>query len=648
MEEVQNPSFNYVRLFISNITASRTKRYFDIDTNEYIDEAILQQRVTSKNVPNFTSATFRLYGYKNETERDLATNGLKSVQRNPLALFFSFNYIAKVLANQKFRPYTKDYFQMPGPDGLLPNIPAGLDLDTFQYALRFEGPEGKSSIITDVEARQLHEEEKIREIYNENPKAKGVDFKGIWYYLALSDPKNRNSGLTGKNFVITNRMDWVDENERDAANFLSEYTKWWKTQGIQPSNFVPSKEEQKIAMAAEPAVEQEPAAKPAVMRKQKTQKQRTKVLVVPPKEKEELEQGEIIPPQPIPGGPKIQAAPSSNEYDILGRKSIENYIKFLKAEGTCQTTEKRNALMEKIRIATVWQDKSKNVPPKGKKEGTHLNLIGFRMNLAPNVNKSSNVIGMALGVSGESLFGNTDLGGKPPMVRVIVNADKQNILEWNGSGNRSGNNKEFVNYVTEYFLQGAFDALVAHCLPNEAAEYRKYSVKSTGETKPFYATHDEYMKALDEIVLGDTDVERKTFTVMYPAEENLGFPPGVIAVGVLQQEGNIEMGQLLPNITRPKQLLATLSIDDTKERAEVLEENIREFRIREKQPTTVAELREGLAIPVPANVNPSKEPFEVFKPPQAPKEYVKVDLRIPRPSSNRQELVQDVGEEDEE
>lgn len=640
MEEVQTPSFDSVRLFISNITASRTKRYFDINANEYIDEATLQQRVVDTGILSFTSATFRLYGYANEEERAAALASLKSVQQNPLTLFFAFNYIAKVLASPKFRPYTKDYFQMPGP--------TGLDLDTFQYALRFEGPGGKSSIITDMEARQLHEEEKIRQIYEANPDAKGIDFNGIWFYTALSDPKNRNSSLTGKNFAVTNRLDWVDENQANIAKILSDYTKWWKESGAQPSAFVPPKEEQKRAAPTEPQIEAEPAARPAVMRKQKTQKQRTKVLVVPPKEKEELGEGEIAAPRPIPGGPKIQAAPSSNEYEVMGAKSIKNYIEFLKAEGTCQTTEKRNALMEKIRIATVWQDKSKNVPPKGKKEGTHLNLIGFRMNLAPNLNKSSSVIGMALGVSGEKLFGNTDLGGNPPMVRVIVNADKQNILEWNGSGNRSGNNREFVNYVTEYFLQGAFDALVAHCLPNEAAEYRKHSVKSTGESKPFYATHEEYMKALDEIALGDVDVERQTFTVIYPAEENVGFPPAIIAVGVLQQEGNIEMGQLLPNITRPKQLLATLTIDDTKERAEILEENIQEFRLREKQPTTVAEMREGIAIPVPADVKPSKEPFKVFKPQQAPKEYVKVDLRIPRPSGNRQEIVQEVGEEDEE
>lgn len=668
------PSFQHVRLFISNLVASRTARYYDVNFSEYIDHATMIKRARETGKIEITSTNFRIFGYSNEDEIAATLAEIKTVQQNPLTLFFAFNSVAQILAGEKFRPYAEDYFHVPGPTGIIPVMPAGLDLATFQYALQFEGPGAKSAIITDVQARALHQEEEVRRVFEEQPGVEELSvrlpLRGIWYYMALSDPLDRNSPLTGKFYAVTNRLDWVDENSEALAKVRADYTAWLKASGAKASLFVPVKimgpdgpvapaeEEQR---PTEPVREPEPAARPAITRRKMATKKVAKVLV-PPKEKEELVepvhqpqvgvQGppEIQAPQPIPGRPKIQAAPTSEtKYELLGQQSVKNYLEYLQSQNICKTTAQRNALMTKISQAALWQDKSKNVAPTGKKGGDHLNLIGFRMNMAKNGAGKT----IVHGVDGSSLYGYTDLDGKSPIIRVAVGAEQSNIIVWDGSGKRSANNRDLNYYVSKFFLQAAFDTLVQTCLPNEASAYKRHAEATRrGGSRPTssgvtFESNEEYLKLLDEVVSsGETSQVRRSFAIIYPAEENVGFPPGVIAMGVLQQEENIEPGQALPNIRRPRQLLATLDINDTDKRAEILEENIREFRLHHKQPTTISQLRE-IVEPVPANVKRSNEPFKVYKPQEPPKQFVNVDLRIPRAPGTKEEVEQDIDEDDE-
>jgi len=657
------PDFKYVRLFIGNLTASRTARYYDVNANEYIDHATMMKRAEETGKIEITSANFRIFGYSSEDEIAATLAGIKTVQQNPLTLFFAFNSVAQVLASAKFRPYAGDYFHVPGPTGAIPSIPAGLDLATFQYALQFEGPGGKVAIVTDIQARALHQQDDIRRIFAENPGIEDLavrsPFSGVWYYMALSDPLDRDSPLSGKFYAITNRLDWVDENAEALAKVRLDYIAWLKVIGAKASTFVPEKTGEAVAAQvqepSQPVIEPEPAARPAITRRKMATKKATKALV-PPKEKEEMvpENAPIRPdiqaPQPIPGKPKIQAAPTSeNKYELLGQQSVKNYLDYLQTQSICKTTTQRNGLMEKIAQATLWQDKSKNVPPQGKKKGDHLNLIGFRMNMAKN-GAGKTIIH---GVDGASLYGYSDLDGKSPIIRVAVNAaDQSNIIVWDDTGKRSANNRDLNYYVSKYFMQAAFDALVQSCLPNEASAYKRHAEVTKGSggsgvSGVAFESNEEYLKMLDEVVAnGETVQERRSFAIIYPAEENVGFPPGVIAMGVLQQEENIEPGQALPNIRRPRQLLATLDINDTDKRAEILEENIREFRLHHKQPTTISQLRE-IVEPIPANVKRSNEPFKVYKPQEPPKQFANVDLRIPRAPGVKEELEQDIDEEDE-
>ena len=588
------PDLSDLHLFIVNLVAHRINAYYDIAGNRYITKAMAE--AIGQVHPN---DRVRLFAPTTD-EINVAARGITRVNKNFLYVLTAVNLVSKILSTEKYFPYARQTIVQRG------EIPSGLDVDNFVYVVKYPGDDNKPyTIITDVEARALHDQDGIIEKLNNAGAGSNISmFDGLWFFALLSNERDRNSQLSkNKFFLVTTKSSWLEENQNKVIELTKAYVESRKGKAVLIDIPVPTTEEeiQPIIQQEKPKINYQPASAPATS----SGKKKRKPIMKPAR-------GEPS------GKPKIQEQPESvSQFQTLKQKSLDEYANLIRNKHL--DANQRNKLLQSISTAVLDEDKArlgiKDSDIKKTAKGSNVfNMTTYRLVLEKS---AGNII---YDVNGYNLF------RKNCKIRIAIPRTSP-WISWNQPS--KPNSEEFNKFVAQELSQAAFDILVETYFPSEIAFYSEQSSESK---QLLNIDYEEYVKSLNEISETiDMAEEPQTFSVVFPPEENLGFPPHIIAMASAQQEFNVEPGKNLPNIRRQRPL-TVLDINDTEKRAEVLAENIRKYQQMAGGgiKTTIDEIREERIKPVPADVTRDTKGFTVMSAVPTNPNYVKVDLRVPR------------------
>lgn len=469
----------------------------------------------------------------------------------------------------------------------------------------------KGEIINEDMARKLHgTNEKGEDILASLPDEEGAEVKGMWYYMDLSDPKDRNSSL-------------VPRNRKNIITLSPSYMKsmWEKGDGVENTLKAFLTWKSTGAMPEKPKVKEAPVSEPPPSSH------------VPDAMRHEPLGGapEIIGGS-VGGAPIVEDDDDKDEEDeligmakntIARLRNVYNKIKS-NPKWSSNKAVKQNYLL-------VAAGKAE---PEGKLKGNTLNLLTCRLLLSANQQKQSGQVFGA--VNGRKYF------GKDVPVRVAFpTKDQEDGLVWpdKGMGSRTATNDKLSEYVRKYVLQDAFNLYVQIFLAEEAAQ----EISSSGEgpdaapktVLPQDMPPDEYMRLLDDLYReeSDTTEDRRESSILYRPEDDIGFPPALTLKHTIQTQ-ELSAPGILPKINFPQTSGSTveksLKLEDTSQKLAIFEATISEFRENmPPQPTTVSMLRSEITVIPASEIKASSSPFAVQEVEVVRSTEPEIPLRIP-------------------